>query len=293
MKNRITLFPFILLFLLLPSSSVVAQGVGLGINPVTKEIVIEPGKSVTFKVNGHNPGFGDSVFHWEIQDLWHKNGETISMKGGTIKSPEAGKYQASSFLRVVPRTKKIKKGETGSFLVKVTAPKNANGGYITRILFNLGGPPKVKPEPLKLKDPKNPQDYPILKQSAAVGAAVATTITIRIKGKEIFKLSDEEILIDTKSTPGIVNFTYKATNKSNTFIKPELSAVLFSKDGKVIDKKQFIKSEDPIIYPDMKFEFKNGFDRPIKTAGEYKILITVSHAGQFLNTKQKVFTVTK
>ncbi|MFC2075396.1 hypothetical protein ACFLRA_03910, partial [Bdellovibrionota bacterium] len=103
----------------------------------------------------------------------------------------------------------------------------------------------------------------------------------------------EFIKIDTKTTPGIVRFHLRETNTSNTFISPELTAVLISAGGKVADKKQFIKPRN-FVFPKETFDIEDEFDRTVPP-GKYSAIFTLSDAifdkSTFILTKKLDLTV--
>ena len=218
-----------LMFLLAGSTSI-GWGQSLGVTPTLFEKQVIPGDQLSFDISLINHGIENMNLTVSVLSF---NSDPYT---GTLDFVDdfQAVHSCQSWITVNPRSMIIQPGEKRDVTVFIDIPEGIEGGYYSAIFFNSKG-----------------DEVSVYRNSFAVSTRTGTTVSLTSqKGKKI----DADILFfDAENDEESTMFRMGIINLGNVHISPGLSIVIFSDEGRVVDR--ITKKGETFLLPQGRREY--------------------------------------
>lgn len=219
MKKLIFFLIFSLVFV---PTTAVAESLSLAINPLVREVDIEPGRSWTGSVKVFNSNSRDLKFNISSMDFRGK-GEGYAQFLQEV-DPD---YALTRWINIIDEEAMISAHGSREFVFTIEVPEEAApGGMYAGIIASAEEPEK--------------DDWATLE----VSPSVSSLLLVNVEGDyreelNIIEFGPEDVFYDTKDIP----FGLKVTNMGNVHVRPEGEVEIYDRGGDLVDSMQINPEE--------------------------------------------------
>ncbi len=233
--------------------SVFAQGIGVGISPLTFELTANPGDAITNQVKVYNPSNATIGIKMEIEDF------TVMGEIGHVKlePAETETYSIARWIKMEPEEFTLEPKEQKFVTFTINVPENAEpGGHYGSIL--AGTTAVVGGEFV----------------GAGVAGRVGALVLLSVAGEVEENLIVKEFFAPYYSEYGPINFTIRFENKGTIHLKPKGFVVITNWLGKKVADVGFVQRN---VLPNSVRKIETSWDRKWLWAGRYTATLVGSY----------------
>ena len=248
-KNRLFVLPYLFVFFILISATMVFCQVSFTVSPLIQELTVSPGVTRDFHLTvftGHSKQPEMHFLVYPADFILNRDGKINFFEPGSIKR------SAAPWIKIDPAEFTMKPGETKDVKVKLTVPRNVSGGYYTAILVQLL--PEIPPE---------------MKIGTVRTWRMASILELTVIGwkKPREQVSISSLKVESSTEEKGLTFVVTVENKGDVHTRGEGNLAITTREGRRVAELP-LEAGRGTVFPESMRDFKVVLERELPR-GEY------------------------